>query len=76
MNDFVKNFCDILDDTDISTINGGTKFKEIEEWSSIIALSLIAMVDENYDITLGTDDIRNAETLQDLYDVIQKKCGC
>lgn len=50
-----------------------TVFKELEEWTSILALSLIAMVDEVYDVTLDTDDIRDANTLEDLYRAIQQK---
>ena len=50
-----------------------TVFKELEEWTSILALSLIAMVDEVYDVTLDTDDIRNANTLEELYCAIQQK---
>ena len=38
-----------------------------------MALSLIAMVDENYNISLGAEDIRNAKTLEDLYKIIQEK---
>lgn len=73
MNDFVKSFCDLLDDTDNATVNSETKFKELDEWSSLLALSLIAMVDENYNVTLGAEDIRNANTLSELYSVIQNK---
>lgn len=73
MNDFVKSFCDLLDDTDIATVTSETKFKELDEWSSLLALSLIAMVDENYNVTLGAEDIRNANTLGELYSVIQNK---
>lgn len=73
MEDFVKNFCDILDDTDIEALNGETKFKELDEWSSLVALSLIAMIDENYDVTVGSEDIRNANTLTDLYEMVKSK---
>ena len=60
-------------DTDKSLITSDTVFKELEEWTSILALSLIAMVDEVYDVTLDTDDIRDANTLEDLYRAIQQK---
>lgn len=63
----------MLDDTDKSLITSDTVFKELEEWTSILALSLIAMVDEVYDVTLDTDDIRDANTLEDLYRAIQQK---
>ena len=73
MEKFVNCFFELLDDTDKSLITSDTVFKELEEWTSILALSLIAMVDEVYDVTLDTDDIRDANTLEDLYHAIQQK---
>ena len=71
MEKFVNCFFELLDDTDKSLVMPDTVFKELEEWTSILALSLIAMVDEVYDVTLDTDDIRN--TLEELYCAIQQK---
>ncbi|MEY8720287.1 phosphopantetheine-binding protein [Bacteroides stercorirosoris] len=73
MEKFVNCFFELLDDTDKSLVMPDTVFKELEEWTSILALSLIAMVDEVYDVTLDTDDIRNANTLEELYCAIQQK---
>ena len=73
MEKFVNCFFELLDDTDKSLITSDTVFKELEEWTSILALSLIAMVDEIYDVTLDTDDIRDANTLEYLYRAIQQK---
>ena len=73
MEKYVNCFFELLDDTDKSLITSDTVFKELEEWTSILALSLIAMVDEVYDVTLDTDDIRDANTLEDLYRAIQQK---
>lgn len=71
--DFVKNFSDQFDDTDESAFSATTKFKELEEWSSIVALSIIAMVDEEYDISLKGDDIEQSITIEDLYNIVKSK---
>ena len=44
--EFIQNFADQFDDTDASVFYSETKFKELEEWSSLTALSVIAMIDE------------------------------
>ena len=49
------------------------EFKNLDEWSSLIALSVIAMVDEEYDVTLKGDDVRNADTIEDLFNVVKNK---
>ena len=71
--EFIANFADQFDETDASVFTPETKFKELEEWSSLIALSVIAMVDEEYDVTLKGDDIRNAKTIEDLFNTVKSK---
>ena len=73
LKDFIQNFADQFDDTDASEIQANTVFKELEEWSSLIALSVIAMVDEEYDITIKGDDIRNSNTVEDLFNTVKAK---
>ena len=73
INEFVENFANQFDDTDPSEITAITKFKDLEEWSSLIALSVIAMVDEEYDVTLKGDDIKNASTVEDLFKTVESK---
>lgn len=73
LKEFIENFADQFDDTEASELSAETKFKELDEWSSLIALSVIAMVDEEYDVAIKGDDIRNAETIQDLFNVIESR---
>lgn len=70
---FIENFAAQFDDTDASVFTAETKFRDLEEWSSLIALSVIAMVDEEYDVTLKGDDMRAASTVQELFDIVKSK---
>lgn len=73
LNEFVEKFAEQFDDTDPSEITAETEFKTLDEWSSLIALSIIAMVDEEYDVTLKGDDIRNSKTVKDVYEIVKSK---
>ena len=73
LKDFIANFAEQFDDTDASEIKAETVFKELDEWSSLIALSVIAMVDEEYDVTIKGDDIRNSNTVEDLFNAVKAK---
>lgn len=73
LNDFIANFAEQFEDTDASEITATTEFKNLDEWSSLIALSVIAMVDEEYDITIKGDDIRNSNTVEDLFNTVKAK---
>lgn len=71
--EFIQNFADQFDETDASVFAPETVFHELDEYSSLIALSIIAMVDEEYDVTLKGDDMRSAVTIQDLFNIVENK---
>ena len=73
LKEFIENFANQFDDTDASEFKSETVFKELDEWSSLIALSVIAMVDEEYDVTIKGDDIRNSNTIEDLFNAVKAK---
>ena len=73
INAFIDNFAAQFDDTERSAFTAETKFRDLDEWSSLIALSVIAMVDEEYEVTLRGDDVKNSQTIQDLFNTVQSK---
>ena len=73
LKEFIQNFADQFDDTDTSVFTQETKFKELEEWSSLTALSVIAMIDEEYDVKIKGDDVRNSQTINDLYAIAKSR---
>ena len=75
INTFIDNFAGQFDDTDRDAFAPDTKFRDLDEWSSLIALSIIAMVDEEYEVTLKGDDIKNAQTVQDIFNAVVAKKG-
>lgn len=68
--DFIENFAEQFDDTAVEMLSAEIKFRELDEWSSLIALSVIAMVDEVYGITINGEDIRSSQTISDLFNRI------
>lgn len=70
---FIENFADQFEDTDASVFTAETKYRELDEWSSLIALSILAMVDEEYDVQLKGEEMRATNTIQELYDLVLSK---
>lgn len=70
---FIELFAELFDETDVNVFTAETEFKKLDEWSSLIALSVIAMVDEEYGITIQGEDIRNANTIADLFNNVKIK---
>ncbi len=73
LDEFVALFAEQFDDTDASEITAATIFQVLDEWSSLIGLSVIAMVDEEFDIALKGDDVRTSVTVEDLYNKVIAK---
>ena len=73
LQEFVELFAEQFDDTDASEIQADTNFHKLDEWSSLIGLSVIAMVDEEFDVALKGDDVKNSVTVEDLYNTIVGK---
>lgn len=73
LKDFIDNFAEQFEETDKSEFHENTDFKGLEEWSSLSALTIIAMVDENYDVTVKGEDIRNSVTIKALFDLVKSR---
>ena len=70
LDDFVELFAEQFDETDPSTIKADTVYHELDEWSSLIGLSVMAMVDEEFEVALKGDDVKNSVTVEDLYNLV------
>lgn len=73
MKDFIVNFADQFDDLDASTISAETNFRELDGWSSMVALSVMAMVDDEYEVQLRADEMRKTNTIHELFELISSK---
>lgn len=73
LSSFIENFADLFDETDASEITATTVFHELEEYTSLIALSIIAMVDEEYGVTLTGNEMKSAVTVEDLFNIVSAK---
>lgn len=72
LNDFIEKLRDLFEDTDPEEINAETYFQELDEWSSLTALSVIAMVKTDYERNITGKEIRSCGTVEDLFNFIQK----
>ena len=73
INEFIEHFAEQFEDTDAAEFKADTQFHDLDEWSSLIALNIIAMIDEEYDVTLKGVDIEGAKTIEDLFNTVKGK---
>ena len=73
LNEFIELFCAELNERDFTPIDTSTDFHNLETWDSITALLVMVMIEEQFDIRITGDDMRNCNTIEDLYNLIKSK---
>ena len=73
LEEFVKAFAAEFDDTPAEQFTPATNYRELDEWGSLVALAIISMVDEEMDVQITGADLRNSNTIEDLYNVVCAK---
>jgi len=73
LTDFVTRFASCFSQTESAKINANTAYRALDEWNSMLALIIIAMVDTDYKKELTADDIRQSNTINDLFDRLNEK---
>lgn len=73
LQDFIQHFAEQFDETEVMAFKADTEFKLLDEWSSLSALSIIAMIDDEYNVTVKGEDIRISVTIEDLFNIVRSK---
>lgn len=70
LDEFVKAFAAEFDDTPADQFNPTTNYRELDEWGSLIALSVISMIDDEMGVEITGADLRNSKTIEELYNLV------
>ena len=72
LKEFIENLAEQFDDTDITEIQPKTEYQELDEWSSLTAMSIIAMVKTQYGKTITGREIRKCQTVEELFNLVKE----
>lgn len=67
--EFIEKFAEAIEVENVEELTAETEFKELDEWSSLSVMLLIAFFDEEFEKQIGDKDVRSCTTLQDLYNL-------
>lgn len=73
LNSFIEKFAEAIELEDSSVLSGDTVFRTLPEWDSLSYLSVIAMMDEEYDIQIENVDFKQLLTIEDLVNYISNR---
>lgn len=73
LNEFVANFADQFDDTDPSEIKAETVFRDLDEWSSLVGMGVIALAKTAYGKSITGAELKACNTVEDVFNLINNK---
>lgn len=73
INEFIEKFAEAVEVEDASTLSANTEFRNLEEWSSLAYLSVIALMDEEFDVQIEMEDFKKLKTIQEVFDTCTKE---
>ena len=71
LNEFIEAFGNEFIETPLEVFTAETNYRQIEEWNSLTALSIISMVDDQMGKTITGADLRRCTSIEELYNFIQ-----
>jgi acyl carrier protein len=71
MENFIKKLEDVFE-MQSGSIKPIDNFREYSEWDSLALLSLMAMLDDEYNITISRDDFQKINTVEEMFNYIKK----
>lgn len=73
LKEFIYNFANQFDDTDVAVFNAQTDYQSLDEWSSMTILSVIAFVRTEYGKKITASDLRSCNTIEELYNLVKER---
>lgn len=67
LQEFIEKFAEAIEVEEVDSLTGDTCFRELDEWSSLSVMLLVAFYDEEFEKEVGDDDIKKCCTIDDLY---------
>ena len=73
INEFIAKFAEAIELEDASALSASTEFRKLKEWDSLAYLSVIALLDEEFNVQIEMDDFRKLNTIQEIFDACTKE---
>jgi len=73
LQNFIEDFASEFEDTEIEEFAADTKYRELDEWDSLLGLSIIGMVNNKYGVKVTGEEVKNAGTIEGLFNIVKSK---
>lgn len=73
LKELISLFKTTLNSTNDVVLDGETEFKELDEWTSLTAFTLVEELSNKYDIRVRGIELRRCNTINDLLNLLNSK---
>ena len=73
LNEFIKNFSDQFDETELEEFKPETEYRDLDEWSSLNGLAILNMIDKKYGVKITASEIKETATIEDVFNLVKSK---
>jgi acyl carrier protein len=73
LNVFLEQFAEQFDSLETSPLTANVCFKELKDYSSLLALMIMTMIDEEYGVIVSGDDMMNVSTIDELFTLVSSR---
>lgn len=73
LNDFIKNFANQFEDTELEEFSAETNYRELDEWTSLIGLAVLNMIAKKCGVKVTPEEMRATKTIEELYNLVNSK---
>lgn len=70
LQEFIEKFAEAIEIEEVEKLSGETVFRDMDEWSSLSVMLLIAFYDDEFEKEISNNDIKACVTIKDLYNLI------
>jgi acyl carrier protein len=73
INEFIKDFADQFDETDLDEFKPETVYRDLDEWSSLNGLAILNMLGKKYGVKITLNEIKGTQTIEDVFNLVKSK---
>ena len=73
LQDFINNFALQFEMTEPEEITASTIYRDLEEWDSLLSLSIIGMINNTYQVKVSGEEVKDQRTVEDLFKLVASK---
>ena len=71
--EFIENFADQFDETELEEFKPETEYRDLDEWSSLNGLAILNMIDKKYGVKITASEIKETANIEDVFNLVKSK---